>query len=287
MKPLHIVILVAAGALGGAVIMKVALVPETGTAPVVAQVQAPPATAPAAPVVPAAVAVEPADGRATDEPDKPSPVEPVKAVRETPKPARVQRAAVHQARAEAVPASRPGAAPWSTPAEPMPAAPISAAHAEPAPAPAPAPAEAAPQPIPPAHLEAENATPPPPPAPPEPHRVTLNAGMLIPVRLVDGLTSERNLPGDSFTATLDRELVVDGFVIDWWDVISVALQPELQDVRLALRLAQKLKGCRTLVVSRTCLTAEALRLQLGIPLQVLHRGLRKRLCAAFCGVAAR
>ena len=71
--------------------------------------------------------------------------------------------------------------------------------------------------------------------------------------------------------------VVDGFGIDWWDVISVALQPELQDVRLALRLAQKLKGCRTLVVSRTCLTAEALRLQLGIPLQVLHRGLRKRL----------
>ena len=47
--------------------------------------------------------------------------------------------------------------------------------------------------------------------------------------------------------------VVDGFGIDWWDVISVALQPELQDVRLALRLAQKLKGCRTLVVSRTCL----------------------------------
>jgi hypothetical protein len=36
---------------------------------------------------------------------------------------------------------------------------------------------------------------------------------LIPVRLVDGLTTERNLPGDSFTATLDKELVVDGFVI--------------------------------------------------------------------------
>jgi len=61
-------------------------------------------------------------------------------------------------------------------------------------------------------MEPENATPPP-PAPPEPHRVTLNAGTLIPVRLVDGLTSERNLPGDSFTATLDKELVVDGFVI--------------------------------------------------------------------------
>jgi hypothetical protein len=37
--------------------------------------------------------------------------------------------------------------------------------------------------------------------------------MLIPVRLVDGLSSERNSPGDNFTATLDKELVVDGFVI--------------------------------------------------------------------------
>jgi len=43
--------------------------------------------------------------------------------------------------------------------------------------------------------------------------VTLNAGMLIPVRLVDGLSTERNTPGDLFTATLDKELVVDGFVI--------------------------------------------------------------------------
>ena len=33
------------------------------------------------------------------------------------------------------------------------------------------------------------------------------------MRLVDGLSSERNLPGDSFTATLDKELVADGFVI--------------------------------------------------------------------------
>jgi hypothetical protein len=43
--------------------------------------------------------------------------------------------------------------------------------------------------------------------------VTLNAGTLIPVRLVDGLSSERNVPGDAFQATLDKELVVDGFVI--------------------------------------------------------------------------
>ena len=68
------------------------------------------------------------------------------------------------------------------------------------------------QPVPPARDEPENATPPPPP-PPEPHKVTLNTGMLLPVRLVDGLSSERNAPGDAFLATLDKELVVDGFVI--------------------------------------------------------------------------
>jgi hypothetical protein len=37
--------------------------------------------------------------------------------------------------------------------------------------------------------------------------------LLLPVRLVDGLSSERNAPGDAFLATLDKELVVDGFVI--------------------------------------------------------------------------
>jgi hypothetical protein len=64
--------------------------------------------------------------------------------------------------------------------------------------------------VPPTRPEPENATPPP---APEPHRVTLNAGTLILVRLVDGLSSERSTPGDSFTATLERELVADGFVI--------------------------------------------------------------------------
>lgn len=71
--------------------------------------------------------------------------------------------------------------------------------------------------------------------------------------------------------------LVDRFGIDWWDVISLMLQPELQDVRLALRLAEKLEGCRTLTVSQPSVMAEALRVQLGVPLQVLHGGLRKRL----------
>src|ERR1039458_1411414 len=71
--------------------------------------------------------------------------------------------------------------------------------------------------------------------------------------------------------------VVDGFGIDWWDVISVLLQPEMQDVRLVLRLAEKLRGCGALGVTRPSVTAEALRLRLGIPLQVFHRGLQRRL----------
>jgi hypothetical protein len=43
--------------------------------------------------------------------------------------------------------------------------------------------------------------------------VTLNAGLQLLVRLVDGLSSERNVPGDTFVATLDHELVAGGFVI--------------------------------------------------------------------------
>ncbi len=76
---------------------------------------------------------------------------------------------------------------------------------------------------------------------------------------------------------LGKGWVVDDFGIDWWDVISLMLQPELQEVRLALRLAENLSRCRTLATSRPSLAAEVLRLQLGIPLQVLRRGLRERL----------
>jgi hypothetical protein len=190
MKPLHIVLLVAAGAIGGALIMKVVQKPRTAEpAAVVSQVQAPPATAPATP--PGAQA----DAQADSVPANPSPLESPKPVRKAPS-QRVYRATANHRPAEVAAASQPAA-----PAPPAPAAP--------------APVEqAAPQPVPPARIEPENATPaPPPPAPPEPHRVTLNAGILIPVRLVDGLTSERNLPGDSFAATLDKELVADGFVI--------------------------------------------------------------------------
>jgi hypothetical protein len=71
--------------------------------------------------------------------------------------------------------------------------------------------------------------------------------------------------------------VVDRFGIDWWDIISLMLQPELQNVRLAIRLAKGIQGCRTLAVSRPSTTAEAVSLHLGVPLQVLDRGVGRRL----------
>jgi hypothetical protein len=72
-----------------------------------------------------------------------------------------------------------------------------------------------PKETPPARTEQENVTPPPAPvqAVPEPNKATLNTGMLIPVRLLDSLSSERNQPGDAFAATLDHDLVANGFVI--------------------------------------------------------------------------
>lgn len=62
------------------------------------------------------------------------------------------------------------------------------------------------------------ATPPPPqPAPqPEvrvPHTVTLTAGTLLPVRIGETISSAHSQPGDTFLATLDRQLVIDGFII--------------------------------------------------------------------------
>src|ERR1017187_5937406 len=197
MKPLHIVILLAAGAMAGAVIMKMASQPRPAAIPMVAQVQTPPAIAPAMPLaVPAAPPAVPADAQAMGVPANPSPFESPKSVRAVPKPRRAQpTAAARPPAVEALPSRADAPAPTPSEAGPEPAGPV-------------------PQPVPPARLEPENVTPPPPPpAPPEPHKATLNAGILIPVRLVDGLTSERNQPGDSFTATLDKELVADGFVI--------------------------------------------------------------------------
>jgi hypothetical protein len=51
------------------------------------------------------------------------------------------------------------------------------------------------------------------PAPPPAPSVTLRAGMVLPVRLGENLSSEHNQAGDTFTATLDAPLTADGFAI--------------------------------------------------------------------------
>ncbi|HUB78270.1 MAG TPA: hypothetical protein VMB03_05710 [Bryobacteraceae bacterium] len=189
MRPIHVIALLLAGALGGAMIMKVVR-PGKPTIPVaeVVPVQ-PPVTVPAtaAPITAEPLAPEPAPV-AVAEPAKPSPMPPPVTHAITRPIAKPQR--VHPLvplRATATPAP---------PAQPQP----------PAPAPAPPGPTIPPPPV--------NAEPLQVSAPvPEPHQVTLNAGLVLPVRLVDGLSSERNVPGDLFIATLDKELVVEGWVI--------------------------------------------------------------------------
>src|SRR5438045_7359728 len=73
-------------------------------------------------------------------------------------------------------------------------------------APAPQPATSAPAPDP------QPAAAPAPP-PPEPQKVTVPSGTSLPVRLVDVITSATAQTGDTFHATLDSPIAVDGDVV--------------------------------------------------------------------------
>ncbi len=100
---------------------------------------------------------------------------------------------------------------------------------DPPPQPAPEPvrevAEKEPDPQPPVEAQVETQAPPvtppaedPPPVEPmpevrTPHTVTIAAGTFLPVRIGETLSASRNRSGDGFLATLDRPLVVDGFII--------------------------------------------------------------------------
>ena len=53
----------------------------------------------------------------------------------------------------------------------------------------------------------------PPPVAQKPHTVSIAEGTLLAVRMGETLSSDRNIKGDEFLATLDQPLVVDGFVI--------------------------------------------------------------------------
>src|SRR5581483_3899625 len=70
-----------------------------------------------------------------------------------------------------------------------------------------APAAPAPQPLP-----DTNSAPPPEPAR-QPHVVTLQPGTSLVVRLGETLSTEHNYTGDTFRATLESPIVMDGFVI--------------------------------------------------------------------------
>ncbi len=74
-------------------------------------------------------------------------------------------------------------------------------------------AAAAPPPTPPVAAAPAAPENPAPPAPSAPPHVTLPAGTQIVVRTQNTLSTERNVSGDTFVATLDEPLVADGFVI--------------------------------------------------------------------------
>lgn len=147
----------------------------------------------ARPPVPATVespAIQtPTEAPAAPPPSAPVPLEPKPAPRA---PVKATAGKGRPSPTEAVAAAGPHRAPAEAQTEPA-APPASPTPAAPTPAPA-----------------AELAQ----PAPPrQPHKVTLQPGTLITVRLSERLSSDRYGPGDAFTATLDEPLVADGFVI--------------------------------------------------------------------------
>lgn len=139
--------------------------------------------------------------------------------------------------AETVPTVPPPAAVPATPARPAPASPAPrhakrpetrptpprpvevAQNTNPAPAASPAPtsAPAASEPYRPEtpvpHSEPAPAPPVEKPEPPKPATVTIPAGTLLGVRLGQTLSTDRDMPGDTFMASLSEPLIVDGFEI--------------------------------------------------------------------------
>jgi hypothetical protein len=158
----------------------------TAAAPAPAPVAAPAPTPAAEPAPPAPPPVPEKKHVRASRVRKPAP-----APAQSPEPpqAPVQTAAAEPAPPQAAAAPQSTIAPQAAP-PPAPASPPSPPRPDPAPAPAAAPA---------------------PPAPPP--SVTLTSGTLVPVRLGETLDSSRNQTGDTFSATLDAPLVVNGWVI--------------------------------------------------------------------------
>ncbi len=139
----------------------------------------------------------PAEAPVTSAAPAPTPstaAEPVKAL---PRSASRPRAAEAKASAKAEPPVQPATEP-KTPTPEQPAATPPSKAATPAPT------------SPPAVVEEPK---PAPPAPRKPRTVTIAAGTIVSVRLSETLSSDRHQPNETFQATLDEPLVVDGLVI--------------------------------------------------------------------------
>lgn len=120
---------------------------------------------------------------------------------------------------------------------------------EPAPPPAPSQAAAQPPAQPPAQAAVEPA---PPPPPPEPERVTIPSGSVVSVRLIDGIDSAKNRPGEEFAASLAAPIVVGNRVVI----------PNGSDARVRLveaKSAGHMTGRSELRVELVELTANGLR----------------------------
>jgi outer membrane biosynthesis protein TonB len=78
-----------------------------------------------------------------------------------------------------------------------------------------APKETAPEPEPESQAAAAPAAaaPAPAPAPPEPVMVTIPAGTVITVRMIDGIDSSSNRPGEEFAASVDAPVVVGNHIV--------------------------------------------------------------------------
>jgi hypothetical protein len=195
MKPFQIGLLVLVGALGGALIMKFTQRPKPAPVPIARAAPAPVPMAPA-PATPASAA----PASAVPAPEAPEPAPTAPPVRHT-KPVRQTHPA-----AVTVAQNLPPAQPEPPVAQ---AAPVPGPKGTPEPAAPPVTAEPAPAPVTTPAPAVESVEPPAPPAP----SVTLQAGLTLPVRLGESLSSEHNQAGDTFTATLDAPLSAGGFVI--------------------------------------------------------------------------
>jgi hypothetical protein len=217
MKPLHVGILVIVAAVGGGLFTKwqtsrnvapIAVRPMSPAPPAAAEkptAMQPAASAQAAaePQVTAQIVVRPAETTAQARPSQQA--RPSALSEEMPRKRGKTRPIQPRMVAQSVtphPAEVVNVAP-QPPAQPEPPLQVESSRAVP-PQPEPAPAEPAP---------AVNVPPDPPVFAPPPAQVTLRSGILLSARTVEGLSSERNQIGDTFTATLEQPLSVDGWVI--------------------------------------------------------------------------